>query len=470
MALGENVTWECRADGDNANGGGYYQGAGGIDRSQQAAAHATLTTASVIHSTTTQLNVSAGDYTVTSDDVGNIIFITGGSATAGRYRVTAVDVGNNRWTMDRSMGTAGQTCPGKFGGGLATPLYACANAWVGGNTIWLRKDAGTFLHTATWLTGNTASNWTGSTRGNRILGYNTTRGDIPTGTDRPLVQQSTNSSMISLQLNNGADSIVENIRFDGNALTLSNGIYMGSVGRFYNCYVTNTKQYGIYGDTGASALFIDCEVDALASGATAGITMAVQTAIGCWVHDNPCTGFSLSGNSGAIRCLSTNNTGASSDGFGMYRPAFAIQCTAHGNGRHGFRLTDINYVNAIRGCLATSNGGYGLQSVDLFPKSPFVDYNAFWNNTSGETSGFSDTGGSHTSGDYTTHNVTLGGDPYVDAGSDDYTPNAGDGFELWGASFTPFIDIGARQHNPDDAPVSGGGMPIHPGMTGNLNG
>lgn len=77
--------------------------------------NATLTAATVVHSTTTQINVAIGDYTVNANDDGNIVQITGGTATAGYYRIASVDVPNNRWTLDRSAGTAGQTVVGTMG-------------------------------------------------------------------------------------------------------------------------------------------------------------------------------------------------------------------------------------------------------------------------------------------------------------------------------------------------------------------
>src|SRR5678815_3698011 len=105
MALNAAIVWEVRTTGSDNNGGGFKTGATGTDHTLQDAAFATLTTASKVHSTTTQINVAVGDYTVAAGDVGNVLQITGGTATAGFYEITVVDTANNRWTLDRSAGT-----------------------------------------------------------------------------------------------------------------------------------------------------------------------------------------------------------------------------------------------------------------------------------------------------------------------------------------------------------------------------
>lgn len=175
MAIAALSVWEVRSTGDDGNGGGFVTGASGVDRSQQDAAHATLTTASVVHTTTTQVNVDAGDYTVSADDVGNLYHNTGGTSTAGVYQITAVDVGNNRWTLDRSIGTAGQTCAGAMGGARQTIASAWAQA-VTGNHVWVKQA--TYTYTAA-VTANV---------GIYFESYQTTRGDggistVTTSTD-----------------------------------------------------------------------------------------------------------------------------------------------------------------------------------------------------------------------------------------------------------------------------------------------
>jgi hypothetical protein len=148
MALNAAIVWEVRTAGSDNNGGGFKTGATGTDRSQQDAAQATLTTASTVHTTTTQINVAAGDYTVASTDVGNVLQVTGGTATAGFYEITTVDTANNRWTVDRSVGTSGQTVAGAMGGALASPGKAAGAASVAGHIIYVK--AGTYSITVAY--------------------------------------------------------------------------------------------------------------------------------------------------------------------------------------------------------------------------------------------------------------------------------------------------------------------------------
>lgn len=85
----------------------------------------------------------------------------------------------------------------------------------------------------------------------------------------------------------------------------------------------------------------------------------------------------------------------------------------------------INWINtpvvtsgpsAVTNNLLTNNGGYGMNVTTS--NTAFNDFaifargNAFYNNTSGEMNNLTDV-----------DNVTLSGDPYTDAASDDYTLN-----------------------------------------------
>ena len=477
MALIEAIAWECRADGDNANGGGFVTGATGTDRSQQAAAHATLTTASVVHTTTTDINVSAGDHTVSAADVGNIIFNTGGSSTAGRYRVVSVDVGNNRWTMDRAVGTAGQTVAGKFGGALLDMITVTNGVWVRGNTVWVR--AGTYTRTATTTIGATSANYEASSRGNRVIGYNTTRGDTPTGSNRPLIDLSTNSSLIGLNWTGGAGRL-ENIRVDCNSLTGSVGIQVNQETHVVNCEVSDFKTYG-FRSAASGCLFQDCVATGGQSGATYAFEGANQTEfIRCWAKTNVCPGFKVAVSSRMYRCLATNNTGASSDGALADYFSSVIHCAFHGNGRHGLNYnTQYDIARPIQNNLFTSNGASGTGSGINFtsgvsPAAPHLDFNAYYGNATSPTSGLSDTGGSHASGTaYPLSNVTLSADPYTNAAGDDFTLNndAGGGADVRGAANTTFLDIGPYQHDPeDDAPPPETPLIVHPGMTGGIRG
>ena len=174
MALSAPIVFEIRPGaGSSGNGGGFDVTATGIDRSQQDAAFATLSTLSTVHSTTTQINVSELDHNVTGADVGNILQVTGGSATPGPYLILAADAGNNRWTMDRSVGTFLQTVVGGMGGAKAS-IADLHNIVVAGNTFF-HKNSGTDTpgQSVTLAAGTLVLPITG-------IGYNTVRGDLTT--------------------------------------------------------------------------------------------------------------------------------------------------------------------------------------------------------------------------------------------------------------------------------------------------
>ena len=121
MAIGPVCAWEVRSTGNSANGGGFA--GGGIDRSQQDSPHLVIDGATItatVHTSTDQLTITG--YTVSADDTGNVLNVNGGTATAGRYKIASVDVPNNRWTLDRSAGTASQTATGRMGGRIVGSL------------------------------------------------------------------------------------------------------------------------------------------------------------------------------------------------------------------------------------------------------------------------------------------------------------------------------------------------------------
>lgn len=146
MALQASTTWEVRAGGNNANGGGFVPGASGTDFSQQNTPQYALTGLSSSGAGAVILSAAAA-----ANMVGNIIqVISGTNFTAGFYEITAVSVGVSI-TVDRAVTTgAGASGVANIGGALAT-LPAVMNTTSGavaGNTIFVQS--GTFTLTATW--------------------------------------------------------------------------------------------------------------------------------------------------------------------------------------------------------------------------------------------------------------------------------------------------------------------------------
>src|ERR1019366_2896798 len=97
--------------------------------------------------------------------------------TAGRYEI--VSVSGNAATLDRACGTTNNASGGTWyeGGAFANGETVISTTLVAGNTLWIKAGSYT-APTTNWNIGA----WTGTaTLSIAITGYNTTRGDSPTG-------------------------------------------------------------------------------------------------------------------------------------------------------------------------------------------------------------------------------------------------------------------------------------------------
>lgn len=481
MALSADMVFEVRTTGSSSNPGGFKAGATGVDYSQQASAQASFTTAATVHTTTTMLNVPSGEHTVHANDVGNTIKINSGTATAGVYEITAVDTANNRWTVDRALGTAGQTAAGNMGGAgdLATVLgYETTNTKRPGQKIFIQ--VGTYQRSATTTCDFPTFNYfeQNSRRALRIIGYNATRGDQPTGTDRPVIQLITNTGLTGLSFTTASSSAcvwLENIIVDGNSLGTSTGIAItGSQlwNVLYNCKVMNCTTAGI--KCKGESMIVGCEATAISGGSG-----AIQMDAGDFIlaynysHDNTVTGFHGNFKSALIyQNVSESNSGASSDGFFFNFGFQFMSNVAYNNGRDGLRFTTgiLAYV-MIQNNIFVSNGAYGVNpTTNTIPVIPFIfGWNAFYNNTTANINGWNSTAGSNGVGALATTNVTLTGNPFTDAANQDFTLNntAGAGAACRAAGFhgaavnglpsnTGYLDIGAFQHQD----AGGGGTTV----------
>ena len=189
-ALPAGLVWEYRATGGAANNGGCYDLAndGGTDYSDQDAAQLSLTDLTTAGIGNTTLTSVTGGFTAAMVD--NCIQIRSGTnVTAGFYEIT-VHTDTNTVTLDRAPddgvgGISGGS--GDVGGALDIIIDAHAEVYVTGNKIYI-KDDGTMTLTDS---PNTANDGTEAAP-IEYEGYNTTRGDAPVGTNRPLVDVGAN--------------------------------------------------------------------------------------------------------------------------------------------------------------------------------------------------------------------------------------------------------------------------------------
>lgn len=454
MALNAATVWEVRSTGADTNGGGFKAGASGTDWTQQDAAQYSVTDA-VTNGTTTITSATANFGT---DVVGNVLYIQGGTApiTAGWYEITA-RTNSTTITVDRSTGlTAGTGATLKIGGALLT-IATAESQMVAGNTCWVKNGTYSISSGISFDAGNNLPNSSPV----YMLGYNSSRGDNPTGTDRPLISTSSAIVMVSLQ---EGPRVFGNFRLNGND-SATVGIDMNRRGnRVYNCKVEQCTTNGIKNGNDIAGV-VGCEVTDLKAGATSAFEGNLQ-GIGCYAHDSPGVGFN-----GGIHffCIADTmggdgfNQGALSPSTGMFG------CVAYGNTGDGVEVTGTyEGFNCILNCIFVNNGGYGVKFGYQERTATFlgVDKNAFYNNTSGQVNN-----GLNGPGD-----VTLTADPFVDAANGNFALNstAGGGAACRAAGFpgafpggttTGYLDIGAVQHQ--DA-GGGGTVPIPTSMAGGL--
>jgi hypothetical protein len=218
MALPTTSVWEIRNTGHFSNGAGFNPSrAGGIDRSQQDEPHVVIDGATItatIHTAPAQLNLTG--YTVILGDVGNFVQILTGASTNGFFEITAVDIPNNRWVLDRTVGTAGATITGRMGGAANGPQRIFLSAGAGHRYWW---KSGTYQQN----NGNSGAEF-GATLGTFatsaepifVRGYKTTRGD---DAERPLVLISGAGYATAYSVRVGQGWQVRGIEIDANALS-----------------------------------------------------------------------------------------------------------------------------------------------------------------------------------------------------------------------------------------------------------
>lgn len=385
------IYYEVQVGGDDSNGGGFRQGASGTDYSQQTSPRAVLTTNSVINSTITRntgttninasvIDVDTGDYTVSAADIGNVLQISGGTATAGWYEIVAVDVAANQWTLNRSAGAVADTLSGKMGGCLGTlgilmeildsDYYIEKGYYTGDQTqtvVWFKS--GTYnITTATPGRGGPIDiNYGGSAQNvyASIEGYHTTRGDLYARdtprtesdvTDWPIFSANsiTITNMFDIGNNTGSSMLWRCLGVDGTNTTTygfntGSTIYRGT--HIDKCYAKNCSTAGFYiSESSASAC--------LAFNNENGIyNRNIINHCRAFNNNNAGIYYAYAGSTCSF-CLAYNNGGMGFDGGSSLRSS-AHYCTSFNNTSHGFNLA-YNTGHEYIYCLAVNNGGTGF--------------------------------------------------------------------------------------------------------------
>lgn len=452
MALSASSVFEVRFPGSDTNGGGFVTGAAGTDYSQQDnknTAGADISTADGVANGTTTFTSATANFGTTI--VGNIVYFQGGTgAIAATWRQVTARASTTSITIDASIAAStGMTM--NIGGALASPGQAAAIATVATQTIYVKYNVSPYLITS--ASTNVAAGCVSFANSKVLVGYDTTRTLINTDTNRPTLKASGISTAIIVTGANNNTTVFRNLIVDGQALTSIRAFSLANLVSPQSCKAMACTNGGFVGSGGVC---FNCEATTCST--VAGFSLV--SAIGCVAQANTFTGFSL-GSSGlsCIRCLSYNNTGASSLGFDNNSAfqTYMVDCTAYGNGSHGFGNTSGGGRGYVTGCIAEANTGLGFSATSLTVKSC-----ATYNNT----------GGSITAGNADNENnvVNSTGTFFVNAGSGNFalnnTANTGAAARAAATNLNSiplgltvgYADIGAAQHQ--DTPSTSSIFPI----------
>lgn len=448
MAIQATAVWEVRpTNGGDTQGAAYDSGlaGAGTDYSQQDSHQLSLTDLATSGAGVTTLTSVTGGFTAAM--IGNAIRINSGTNfQVGYYFITA-RADTNTVTLDRtpSSGAAGSLGAGKVGGAAATISQQATTtlnaSLVAGNKVWVKNEA--------WNEAVTLSVAGNSTNAVIVEGYNASRGDNPTGANRP---RNNRASAAGTGINLTAlGIIVKNIWVSnaGGAGFVSNTGF----NYFINC---RSSSNGTIGFNLNGSVLIGCEAD---TNTTSGFTAVTNASIhyACNYHGNTTTG--LTGATVGVRnmqfCLIYAN---SSHGISVSTgPIVIINCTVDGNTgatTDGINASSIpGNISHVLNTILSNNGRYG-GNISASSTGLVVDYNNFFGNATAARNNFP-TG---------TNDTAL--DPqYVNSAGGDY----GIGTNLKALGYpglfpagllTGYIDIGAvqRQEKAVHKLVGAGGL------------
>lgn len=369
MAKHAETLWEVRTTGNNNNGGGWRDyGGASTDYSNQDAAELNLANCSVSGTTLTD-DDAGGSFTAAM--VGSIVNIL----TKGRFQITAHTDGDNV-TVDAAPGD-GAALTIYVGGAVADcEEIDGAGNYVAGNTIHVKAGTYTLAGNIYFVVNGT------SPLPIKIYGYNTSRGDQPTGNNRPFFDGGAN-----FNFRVGNNYWLWNHRVESE---VTNVLYMGQTTLVANCYVHNDSGFNrnAYYSAGYGNVIMDSELIA-DSGVALNNSAGRTRIIGCYIHDSV-SGVQWGSYSQALFCIfdtcSTRGIGQAGDSNSVMNSTFYNCGTGHDIGGDIAQVALNNqYVNCT---LGVTNGG-GAPNI--------LDYNNFFNNTA-------DLGGTVVKGPNTTAN------------------------------------------------------------------
>lgn len=387
MAFTASAVMEMRASGgSNLNSGVFDAGVAvpGTDYTLQDSSQANGTDLVSANGTNATPSVTSVGYTFTTADEGNSIVVSAGTNwTVSVYIIT--DTSGGAAILDKACGSVDVLAAGTwrmggaYPGGNATAGIsddARFELLVGGNTAWVK--AGTYAMGTVSITSSSGT----ATNRIKAFGYNSTRGDNPTGSNRPIWGAGANA----VTSGNSAYEY-RHIQFTGTGTNLL------SVGA--SSYAENVKAVNSSISPGRIAITINTSSELFRSESVSqnGIAISASSTsisiIGNDAHDSD-TGISITNNNSmniSFNLLTNNKTA------GISATAISPRVTINSNTIYGSQakigigismsgVTSSNtriYNNTFSGLAEGINIGTVLQD------SVVENYNNFHNNTTDRT-------------------------------------------------------------------------------------
>lgn len=443
-AIHADTVWECRADAtaNNVNGGGYNasNASAGTDFSQQETAEDNGTDLAI--DAVDNTIVTSATHNFVAADNGNIIHITAGTGfTAGWYEIAST--ASNAATLDRACGTVGSTNGTWYLGGAISLASALDDEFidtlVAGNTVWIEEGTYTLSETASSATNGTATSVI------TIEGYKTTRGDNPTGTDRPTIACGGYGFYPS-----GNYWIMRNLIYTGTGSSLAKA---PNYGLTENCKSTQSSatadRHAFSIDSPGYSSIISCEAESTNGHAIEILGYSTNLIIiGCYIHDSE-NGIEIQIDSKKIQIVN-NIIDTCAIGVATDPGEFKVNIIGNTiyNCTTGIDFTDNGFSVIVNNIIDNCTTG-ATQSAEQ--KNNWWDYNC-WDNTT-DTSNV--TWGSH----------RVEGDPgMTDPANGDFTLGSGSncldtGLQVGtnqGATGDYKVNIGADQDDVTAAAAGGG--------------
>ena len=354
--------------GSNTNGGFFYNRDPGtsVDYSQQTSAQLSLADITTDGAGTGVGSVTGG---FTAAMVGNGIYLTGGGASAGWYEITAY-TDTNTVTIDRSAGLNLTGVTGNVGGCVALPTDTLLQAFTNaagapykGNTLYTKAGTYTLTGAITVTPPPYNVDW---------IGYKTTRGDAPTGTDRPLMTCGANEFQV------GAGWWLVHLR---GTMTHADGLHGFDWGTLENLKWENTSGTATRNAIEApqDSRIIDCEL--VSTNGRPAELMAIEIHfVRCYFHDSSLNVSPCSADTIFVECIFDTIQGVNAS----QSNCMFTNCTFYNCSSYGIYYSSISIIT-IYNCLFESCP-VGIQFASASTRTRvYIDYNNYHGNTADVT-------------------------------------------------------------------------------------